>query len=205
MFCITTEHKSSWDTFYLFIAKILPIMYTIVNNSLMKLWCLSACKKRTPFLTSFLRYCKDIPNLLLWVLWECLIMPINTDSITFKQTLKPKELKLTYGKLWYVYPHAKNQLHLQRFFENSKDIGNFLFWELWEYLIIPIKFVVSICSKLSCLSACEKSTSSPILFWRYSKDMQISYFGSFGYTWLCKPKLIVSTCRRLQCLSACQQ
>ena len=46
-----------------------------------KLCCLSACKKWTPFLTYFWRHCKDIANLLLRVLWEYLIMPINNDSI----------------------------------------------------------------------------------------------------------------------------
>ena len=55
-----------------------------------------------------------------------------------------------------------------------------------------------------CLSAGKKSTSSPMLFWRYWKDMQIS-FGYFGYAWLHTPKMIVSTCRSLWCLSPCQK
>ena len=29
----------------------------------------------------FWRYCKDIANLLLWVIWEYLIIPINNDNI----------------------------------------------------------------------------------------------------------------------------
>ena len=31
------------------------------------------------------------------------------------------------------------------------DTANFLFWELWEWLTIPMKIMASICGKLSCL------------------------------------------------------
>ena len=51
----------------------------------------------------------------------------------------------------------------------------------------------------------QKSISFPMLFWRYCKVMQTSYFGYFGHAWLHTPKIIVSTCRRLRCLSACQK
>ena len=44
-----------------------------------------------------------------------------------------------------------------------------------------------------------------MLFWRYCKDIQTSYFGYFGHAWLHTPKMIVSTCRRFRCLSACQK
>ena len=37
-----------------------------------------------------------------------------------------------------------------------KDIAKLLFWGLWEYSAIPIKILLSTCSKLSCLSACQK-------------------------------------------------
>ena len=78
------------------------LIYSIKNDNvnLQKLWCLSACKKWTEFLTSFLRYCKDIANLSFWVLWECLIMPINNDSITLYETLMYKVLESTWRKLW---------------------------------------------------------------------------------------------------------
>ena len=39
---------------------------------MLKRSCLSACKKLTSSLTSFLRYCKEIANLLLWAIWACL-------------------------------------------------------------------------------------------------------------------------------------
>ena len=34
----------------------------------------------------------------------------------------------------------------------------------------------------------QKTTSSPMLYWRYCKDMQTSYFGYFGNLWLHTPK-----------------
>ena len=36
---------------------------------------------------------------------------------------------------------------------------------------------------------------TPMLFWRYCKDMQTAYIGHFGYAWLHRPKMIVSTCK----------
>ena len=44
-----------------------------------------------------------------------------------------------------------------------------------------------------------------MLFWRYCKDMQTSYFGYFGHAWLHTPKIIKSTCTRLWCLSVCKK
>ena len=51
----------------------------------------------------------------------------------------------------------------------------------------------------------KKSTASPMLFWRYCKDMQTSYFGCFGYAWLHKLKSISSTYSCPRCLSAFQK
>ena len=66
----------------------------------------------------------------------------------------------------------------------------------------PIKIIASICSKLSCLSACKKSTSFSRFFWRYCKDMQTSYFGHFGHAWPHTSKMTASILRNLwSCLS----
>ena len=51
------------------------------NTNLQVLWCLSACKKWTPSLVSFLNYCKNIANLMLWVIWECLAMYMINHKI----------------------------------------------------------------------------------------------------------------------------
>ena len=42
------------------------------------IWYLPACKKSTSSLLSFLRYCKDVTDLLFWVLWACLVMTSKT-------------------------------------------------------------------------------------------------------------------------------
>ena len=50
-----------------------------------KLWCLSACKKSTSSLTSFMRYYKGIANFLFWEFWESLSIPIKNHCINFKE------------------------------------------------------------------------------------------------------------------------
>ena len=49
----------------------------------------------------------------------------------------------------------------------------------------------------------KKQLHPPLLYWRYCKDIQTSYFGYFGHPWL--PKMIVSPCTRLGFLSACKK
>ena len=58
----------------------------------------------------------------LWVLWECLIMPINNDSITMLETLMPKVLQSTCRKLWCLCMQKIN------------FISNFLFWDIVKIL-----------------------------------------------------------------------
>ena len=96
------RHKSSCKTIFLIYCKnitnfLVLVLGTYLATSIKennhkfdvklrwkeKLLGLSACKKQTPFLTSFLRYYKDNAYLLLWVLWECLIMSSINDSMNF--------------------------------------------------------------------------------------------------------------------------
>ena len=75
---------SSWKKISWYITKILPFSYFGYFENVWPLpstMIISACQKWPPLLTYFLRYCKNTANLLLWVIWECLIMPINTDNI----------------------------------------------------------------------------------------------------------------------------
>ena len=65
--------------------------------------------------------------------------------------------------------------------------------------------ILSTCRKPLCLFAGKNSSSPPILFWRYCKDMQTSYFEYFGHAWLHTSKMIKSTCTRLWCLSVCKK
>ena len=62
------------------------------------------------------------------------------------------------------------------FLRYCEEIANLLFCELWECLIIPIKIITSICWKLSCLSACKKSTSLLTSFLKYCKEIENSLF-----------------------------
>ena len=92
---------------------------------------------------------------------------------------------------------------------NCKDIANLLFWELLECLAIPIKIMVPICSMLSYLSACKKSSSSLTSFllviyllYFFSFLLQTCYLGSLdmsGHTHTLK--MIVPICRNLWSLS----
>ena len=113
------------------------------NTNLQKLWCLSACKKWTASL-NFLRNCKDIANLLIWVLWERLIKPINNASIALKENLMPKVLKSA-GKKFDVYLHAKNQRHLELYFSDIvKTLQKYdfrIFGKAWPF---PSKMIASI-------------------------------------------------------------
>ena len=52
-----------------------------LNCSNWRILCLTTCKKSTSLLTSFLRYYRDIGNLLLWVIWAWAVMLINTGSL----------------------------------------------------------------------------------------------------------------------------
>ena len=74
-----------------------------------KLWRLPACKKSTSFLTSFLRYCQNIENLLFWEFWECL-------TISWLSACKDSSSSLT------------------SFLTYCKETANLLFWVFWVCL-----------------------------------------------------------------------
>ena len=145
-----------------------------------------ACNKSTSSLISFLRYCKEIANLLFWLIWACLATPAWNDTITF---MKPSTF-MSMEKINFNL-HVFLDI-LQKYFKPVVlgTLGMFGYvYPKW---------------KLSCLSAGKKSTPSFMLLRRYCKDMQ-TYFGYFGHAWLHSPKMIVLTCRRLRCLSACKK
>ena len=52
-----------------------------------------------------------------------------------------------------------------------------------QALVDTPRMILPSCRKLSHLSAAKKSASSPVFFWRYYKDMQVSHFGYFGHAW----------------------
>ena len=102
MFCITTVENTTNS-----LQKILPTSYFGYFGHVWPL-----LSKRTwwwtQFLTYFLRYCKDIANLLLWVLWECLTMSNNIIVSPCRKLWSPKYWRKLEGN-FDVYPCAKNQ------------------------------------------------------------------------------------------------
>ena len=61
------------------------LMPKVLISTRRKLWCLSASKKSTSSLTSFLRYCEDITNLLFLRTLEMLGHPHQNHSINLQQ------------------------------------------------------------------------------------------------------------------------
>ena len=90
------------------------------------------------------RYCEDIANLLLWVIWECLFMPTIMIVSLWRKLWYPRSWNQLVGN-FDVYLHAKINFIVNFFIEPDlfKDTANLLFWELWECLTIPIKMIVS--------------------------------------------------------------
>ena len=127
-----------------------------------------------------MRCCKVIANLLLWVIWECLIMSINNDNINLVGNFDAQSAEINLQKtLMFIYMQKINFI-FNLFLRYFKDIANLLFWKLWECLTIPIKIILSICSKLSCLSVCKKSTLSLDSFLRYCKEITNLLFWVIG-------------------------
>ena len=113
-----------------------------------------------------MRFCKDIANLLLWLVWECLIMPIKMILSPCRK-LSSQSVETNFD----VYLHAKNQLYLTSCLRYCKDITKLQFSELWECLTISIKTIVKIRRKTSFSFACIKSTSSFPPFLRYWREI----------------------------------
>ena len=97
-------------------------MLKVFESTCRNFWCLSSCKKSTSSLTSFLRYWKDIANLLFWELREYLTISIKVIiSIWSKQLVILGNMRMpghTHLKWKYhfeetfnVYHNEKDQLH----------------------------------------------------------------------------------------------
>ena len=61
---------------------------------------------------------------------------------------KKKLYQYFFLKILQKYYSSISFSSLDFFYKHCKDIGNLLFWKLWECLTIPIKIIVSICRKL---------------------------------------------------------
>ena len=102
-------------------------MPKMLKSTCRKLWCLSACKKSTSSLTSFLRYCKDITNLLFWEFWECLTIPI-------------KIIVSIYSMLSCLSACKKLTSSFIYFLRYCREIANLLFWSICTCLATHLKW-----------------------------------------------------------------
>ena len=144
------------------------------------------CMQKINFITQFfLKILQRNSKLVFWVIWASLA----THTWNGNRNLKKPFTVICRQKIKFIL-HAFLEI-LQRYCKlivtNPK----------WYYQLVE-NFLVYFQAK-------KQLHSSPVLFWRYCKNMQTSYFGYFGRVWLHTPKMTVSTCRRPRCLSACQK
>ena len=97
------------------------LILKVLKSTCRKPSCLSACKKSASSLTSFLRYCKEIANLLFWVLYASLVTHTQNDSIISQKTFA-------------FICRQKNHLIPHVFLEILQRYANFLFCVLWACL-----------------------------------------------------------------------
>ena len=145
-----------------------------------QLRCLSACKKSTSSLTSCLRYCKDIANLLFWELWECLTISIKT-------------IVLICRKFSCSSACEKSTSSFTSFVRYCKEIANLIFWVIGVCLATHTsKMILSIWRNLSIW----------ISIWDIGKILQKCYLGILGMPGFAHPKwyyqLVENFCVDLQ-------
>ena len=98
-----------------------PSPSKIIVSICRTLSCFYACNKSASSVNFFLRYCKEIANLLFWVIWAHLTTPKRIVSIE---------------EIFDVYLQAKNQLPFFPFsLRYCNDIPNLLFWVLCAILL----------------------------------------------------------------------
>ena len=123
-----------------------------------KFWCLSARKKSTSSLTTFLRYYKDVARCYfdyfrhIWlhpsnmivptfsILW-CLSVQKSTSSFEYFGHEWRYSTILIATTCWKVCLSAykKSTSCLPSLLKYCKDIANLLFWELWAYMAMATK------------------------------------------------------------------
>ena len=108
--------------------------------------CLSTCKKWTSSLTSFLKYWKEIANLLIWVFCICLFTHTQNDSNSLEKTL-------------YFICRPKNHLHPS----SSKTVQMMAcqFTHIQKDTIIFCFYNIYIFCRLLYLSASKKTQLNP--------------------------------------------
>ena len=125
-----------------------PSPSKIIVSICRKLSYLYACSKSTSSVTFFWRYCKEIANLLFWVIWTC-----------------PTTPKYQFEKIFDVYLQAKNQLHSFHFPSDIAKIFQICFSRYFgEACLHTPTMTLAPCRKLLYLSTGKRATSSPMFF-----------------------------------------
>ena len=78
-----------------------------------------------------------------------------------------------FEETFVVYLPAKIQIHPSRFPRDiAKILQTYCFGYFGHAWLLTPKKILSSCRKILCLPAGKKSTTSPMVFWRYCKNMQ---------------------------------
>ena len=96
-------------------------MLRVLQSICRKLWFLSACKKSTSCVTSFLRYCKDTANLLFWELREHLTISIKITVSVWTKLSWLSECKISTASI----------TSLLRCY---REIANLLYWVIKAWM-----------------------------------------------------------------------
>ena len=124
-------------------------------------------KKSTSSLTSSLRYCKDIANLLFWELWECLTIPNKTIVLICRKPSCSSACK-------------KSTSSLTSFVRHCKEITNLLFWVFGHVWPHTPKTIVSIWRNFQCLSAGKKINFIRISLEILERHCELVILGTLG-------------------------
>ena len=108
-------------------------------------------------------------------------MPINNDNINIVGNVDDQRVEINFKEtLMFICMQKKKTSTLTSFLRYRKDIANLLFWQLRECLAIPIKIILSICSKLSCLSECKKINLITQFFKILQRNGKLIILGNLG-------------------------
>ena len=135
-------------------------------------------------LTSFLRFCKDFPNLLFWIIQAGLAIPTKTNGINLEDSL--------------LSMNAKKQLHPFLLFGDIAKILQTCYFGYFDHVWLwPVKMVLPAWRNFWCLSSCKKKSHLFLSSWTITKILRIWYFGCFGHAWLSPSNVIAETYRKL--------
>ena len=109
--------------------------------------------------------------------WSC---PVIMIISTLQETLIPKVLKFTFRKLWSLSTCKKSISSLTAFLSLVKTSQTCYFGNFGNAWPSPIKIILSICSKLSCLSACKKSTITQFFLKILQRNSKLVILGNLG-------------------------